>query len=229
MVSARTPYIIKKIYFSLIWDLYSSEKDLYLTFDDGPVPGITLEVLDILETYNAKATFFCIGRNVERYPEIFNQILKRGHAVGNHTYSHLKGWQTRNYEYYSDIKLAGSFIKSNLFRPPYGKIKRTQLKHLRHLYNIIMWDVMSFDFSKSVSKEKCLSIVINNIRKGSIIVFHDSVKAREKVLYALPQVIKVMQDKGYTFRSIRLDKKAFPNNSTNQGKKENPHLSAYEK
>ena len=203
MVSARTPYIIKKIYYSLIWDLHNGDKDLYLTFDDGPVPGITLEVLDILDTYNARATFFCIGRNVEKYPEIYNQILKRGHAAGNHTYSHLKGWKTRSKEYYSDIKLAGSFIKSNLFRPPYGKIKRAQLKHLRHYYNIIMWDVMSFDFSKSVSKEKCLSIVLNNIHPGSIIVFHDSVKASEKVLYALPKILKNMQDKAYTFKSIK--------------------------
>ena len=203
MVSARTPYIIKKIYYSLIWDLHNGEKNLYLTFDDGPVPGITLEVLDILDTYNARATFFCIGRNVERYPEIYSQILKRGHAVGNHTYSHLKGWKTRSNEYYSDIKLAGSFIKSNLFRPPYGKIKRAQLKHLRHYYKIIMWDVMSYDFSKSVSKEKCLSIVLNNIRPGSIIVFHDSVKAKEKVVYTLPKILINMQDKGYTFESIK--------------------------
>ncbi|UCH15259.1 MAG: polysaccharide deacetylase family protein [Bacteroidales bacterium] len=229
MVSARTPYIIKKIYYSLIWDLYSSEKDLYLTFDDGPVPDITLEVLDILETYNAKATFFCIGRNVERYPEIYNQILKKGHAAGNHTYSHLKGWKTKSNDYYSDIELAGSFINSNLFRPPYGKIKRAQLKHLRYFYNIIMWDVMSFDFRKSISKEKCLSIVLNNIRQGSIIVFHDSVKAREKVLYALPEVLKVMQDKGYTFKSIRLDKKTYPKINTDNRKKENLHLCSYEK
>lgn len=204
MVSARTPYIIKKIYYSLIWDLHNGEKDLYLTFDDGPVPGITLEVLDILDTYNARATFFCIGRNVERYPEIYSQILKRGHAVGNHTYSHLKGWKTKSKEYYSDIKLAGSFIKSNLFRPPYGKIKRAQLKHLRHHYNIIMWDVMSYDFSKSVSKEKCLSIVLNNIRPGSIIVFHDSVKAKEKVVYALPRLIKKYSNLGYTFSTINI-------------------------
>ncbi len=204
MVSARTPYIIKKIYYSLIWDLNNGEKDLYLTFDDGPTPGITLKVLNILDKYNAKATFFCIGRNVERYPEIYGQILKRGHFAGNHTYSHLKGWETESREYYSDIKLAGSFIKSNLFRPPYGKIKRTQLKHLRHYYNIIMWDVMSFDFSQSVTKEKCLSLVLNNVRPGSIIVFHDSPKASENMFYALPKLIKIYSNLGYNFSTINI-------------------------
>jgi peptidoglycan/xylan/chitin deacetylase (PgdA/CDA1 family) len=202
MVSARTPYIIKKIYYSLIWDLNDGEKDLYLTFDDGPTPEITLKTLDILDACNAKATFFCIGRNVERYSEIYSQILKRGHAAGNHTYSHLKGWKTANSEYYNDINLGGSLIESNLFRPPYGKIKRTQLKHLRHFYNIIMWDVMSYDFSKSVPKEKCLSLVLNNARPGSIIVFHDSPKASEKMFYALPKILEYFIQQNYSFKSI---------------------------
>lgn len=204
MVSARTPYIIKKIYYSLIWDLNNGEKNLYLTFDDGPTPGITLKALDILDAFNAKATFFCIGRNVERNPEIYIQILKRGHAAGNHTYSHLKGWKTENMEYYNDIELAGSLIKSSLFRPPYGKIKRTQLKYLRHFYNIIMWDLMSYDFSKSVTKEKCLSLVLNNARPGSIIVFHDSPKASEKMFYVLPKLIETYINLGYTFSTVNI-------------------------
>ena len=203
MVSARTPYIIKKIYYSLIWDLNNGEKDLYLTFDDGPTPGITLKTLDILDACNAKATFFCIGRNVEKYPEIYTQILKRGHTVGNHTYSHLKGWKTANSEYYNDIKLAGTLINTNLFRPPYGKIKRTQLKYLRHFYNIIMWDVMSYDFSKSVTKEMCLSLVLNNVRPGSIVVFHDSPKASEKMFYALPKILEYFMHHDYSFKSIQ--------------------------
>ncbi len=202
MVSARTPYIVKKIYHSLIWDLNNGEKDLYLTFDDGPSPGITIKVLDILDKYSAKATFFCIGRNVERYPDIYNQILKRGHAVGNHTYSHLKGWKTGSREYYSDIELAGMLIKSNLFRPPYGKIKRTQLKYLRHYYNIIMWDVMSYDFSRSVTRERCLSLVLNNVRPGSIIAFHDSPKASENMFYALPETLEYFIKQDYSFKSI---------------------------
>jgi len=202
MVSARTPYVIKKIYYSLIWDIRNGEKELFLTFDDGPAPEITLKVLDILDLYNAKATFFCIGRNVERYPEIYTQIPKRGHSVGNHTYSHLKGWQINNEEYYRDIELASSYIKSNLFRPPYGKIKRSQLKFLRHKYNIVMWDVMSMDYNEKLSKEKCLSIVLNNTRPGSIITFHDSVKASERVLYALPKTLEYFIKRDYSFNSI---------------------------
>jgi peptidoglycan/xylan/chitin deacetylase (PgdA/CDA1 family) len=203
MVSARTPYIIKKIYYSLIWDLQNGKKELFLTFDDGPTPDVTLKVLDILDSYNAKATFFCIGRNVERYPEIYKHILNSGHAVGNHTYSHLKGWKIKNKEYYDDIELAGTFIKSNLFRPPYGKIRLTQLKYLRKHYNIIMWDVMSFDFKQTISGEKCLSTIINNVRPGSIIVFHDSDKAKEKVLYALPGTLEFFIKHNYSFNSIQ--------------------------
>ena len=204
MVSARTPYVIKKIYYSLIWDIRNGEKELFLTFDDGPAPEITLKVLDILDLYNAKATFFCIGRNVERCPEIYNQIPKRGHSVGNHTYSHLKGWQINNEEYYRDIELASSYIKSNLFRPPYGKIKRSQLKFLRHKYNIVMWDVMSMDYNEKLSKEKCLSIVLNNIRSGSIIVFHDSMKAEKNMFYILSSLLQILSKKKYIFKSINI-------------------------
>ncbi len=204
MVSAKTPYLIKKIYYSLIWDLRDGKKEIYLTFDDGPTPSVTPRVLDILDSYNAKATFFCIGKNVERYPAIYDEILKRGHAVGNHTYSHLKGWEINNREYYADIELAGALIKSKLFRPPYGKIKRTQLKYLRHYYNIIMWDVISMDFNEKISNEKCLSVVLENIRPGSIVVFHDSVKASGKMFYALPELIKEYSILKYNFSSINL-------------------------
>jgi peptidoglycan/xylan/chitin deacetylase (PgdA/CDA1 family) len=202
MVSGRTPYFLKKIYYSLIWDLHNREKELYLTFDDGPTPEITLKILDILDSYNARATFFCLGRNVERYHDIYKEILNRNHAVGNHTYSHLKGWKTKTKEYYDDIELAGKFIKSTLFRPPYGKIKRTQLKYLRHSYKIIMWDIMSYDFKTNVSKEKCLSIVLKNVRPGSIIVFHDSPKASENMLYAVPRLLEYFMREDYKFNSI---------------------------
>lgn len=202
MVSARIPYLIKKIYYSLIWDLNNGKREIFLTFDDGPTPSVTPRVLDILDSYNAKATFFCIGRNVDRFPRIYNQILKKGHAVGNHTYSHLKGWKINNREYFADIELAGSLIKSNLFRPPYGKIKRTQLKYLRNYYNIIMWDIMSMDFNEKPSNEKCLSNVIKNVRPGSIIVFHDSTKASEKLYYTLPKVLDILGKKNYCFNKI---------------------------
>jgi peptidoglycan/xylan/chitin deacetylase (PgdA/CDA1 family) len=210
MVSGRAPYILKKIYYSLIWDLHNGEKELYLTFDDGPTPGVTLKILDILDSYNARATFFCIGRNAERYRDIYQEILNRNHAVGNHTYSHLKGWKTNNREYYDDIELAGNFIKSTLFRPPYGKIKRRQLKYLRHHYNIIMWDVMSYDFKKNISKEKCLAIVTRNARPGSIIVFHDSPKASDKMLYAVPRLLENFSSQGFSFNKIEnIGKKNF--------------------
>lgn len=202
MVSARTPYVIKKIYYSLIWDLDNGEDEVFLTFDDGPTPSTTMKVLEILDSYSIKATFFCIGRNVERHGEIYDRILENGHSVGNHTYSHLKGWKINNEEYYRDIELAGSFIKSSLFRPPYGKIKRSQLKFLKHYYNIIMWDVMSMDYKVNVSKEKCLSMVLKYVRPGSIIVFHDSVKASENMFYVLPKMLEILNKKGYSFNKI---------------------------
>ncbi len=202
MVTAKTPFILKKIYYSLIWDLKNGNKEVYITFDDGPNPDITPHVLDILDTYKAKATFFCIGRNIERHTGIYERILKNGHTTGNHTFSHLKGWITPNVEYYSDIELANTLIKSPLFRPPYGKIKRSQLKHLRMFYNIIMWDVMSSDFNQTISKEKCLQNVICNTKPGSIVVFHDSPKAGERMMYALPRTLEFLTDKGYTTKTI---------------------------
>ncbi|MBN2613951.1 MAG: polysaccharide deacetylase family protein [Bacteroidales bacterium] len=202
MLIARTPYILKKIYYSLIWDLQNGEKDIFLTFDDGPNPEITPKVLEILEQFNARATFFCIGRNVERYPDVYRQITHSGHSVGNHTYSHLKGWATTNTEYYNDIELAGKFIRSNLFRPPYGKIKRSQLKHLRQFYNIIMWDIMSSDYDRDTGKEKCLKNVLDNARPGSIIVFHDSVKASDNMLYALPRVLESFSQNGFVMKNL---------------------------
>ena len=206
MLFVKTPVLIMKLFPELIWHFSSREEEqknrVYLTFDDGPTPEITLKILDILDSYNARATFFCLGRNAERYHDIFQEILNRNHAVGNHTYSHLKGWKTKNKEYYSDIELAGNFIKSTLFRPPYGKIKRAQLKYLRHSYRIIMWDVMSYDFKTTIGKEKCLSIVLKNVRPGSIIVFHDSPKASDNMLYALPRLIENFSAQGFSFNYI---------------------------
>ncbi len=204
MVSVKTPYLIKKLFYSLIWDIKNVKKEIFITFDDGPNPTVTPKVLEILKKYSAEATFFCLGRNVERYPDIFKQIKREGHSVGNHTYSHLKGWITSNKEYYDDIELANTYIASNLFRPPYGKIKRSQLKYLRKYYNIIMWDVMSSDYNKVISKEKCLSNVINHVRPGSIIVFHDSEKANGKMLFALPKVLEKLSKENYIFSKIHI-------------------------
>ncbi len=190
MLIAHTPSLLKKIYYSLKWDLSNSENAIYLTFDDGPTPDITEEVLKILHQFEAHATFFCIGRNVERFPHLFSRIIKEGHTAGNHTYSHLNGWITKNKEYFNDIETAGHLINSSLFRPPYGKIRRSQIKQLCKTYKIIMWDILSYDFDPDVSKEKCLTNVIESLRPGSIIVFHDSIKAADRMLYALPRVLE---------------------------------------
>lgn len=196
---------MKVIYPNIVWDKRSKEKVLYLTFDDGPTPEITERVLDTLDMYQAKATFFCLGRNVERHPGVYDEILKRQHAVGNHTYSHLKGWKTKNQEYYRDIELAGQIIDSKLFRPPYGQIKRSQIRHLKNKYEITMWDVMSHDYEQRVSKERSLNAVLKYAKSGSIIVFHDSVKAYEKLSFILPELLEEFSSNGFTFKELRLD------------------------
>ncbi len=204
MIHARTSLLVKKLYHSLIWDIHDGTPSLYLTFDDGPTPEITPAVLDILDQFQAKATFFCLGRNVERFSDIFRETLARGHAVGNHTYSHLKGWKTRNQQYYDDIELAEKLIPSRLFRPPYGQIKRSQIKFLSQKFKIIMWDVMAWDFDQNKSKEDCYSIVKTLTRPGSIIVLHDSVKASRNMLYTLPRILEDYSKKSYLFKKIDL-------------------------
>jgi len=201
----KTPYLVKL--FSnknLIWDFKSVDKSIYLTFDDGPTPGITEKVLTILDEFNAKATFFCLGKNVKDNPDIFQKIITQGHSVGNHTYDHFNGWKTNENEYLLNIKKAEKYISSNLFRPPYGRIKKSQIQNIKNKYKIILWTVLSGDFDKNISKEKCLSNVINYAQKGSIIVFHDSVKAKEKILFALPEVLKYFSDKGFSFERIQI-------------------------
>jgi peptidoglycan/xylan/chitin deacetylase (PgdA/CDA1 family) len=192
----------KKIYPDVLWDRSNTGKKLYLTFDDGPTPVVTEMVLDILDKYNAKATFFCLGRNVERHPELYKEILKRGHQTGNHTYSHLKGWEVGNKEYFQDIELARQFIDSGLFRPPYGRIKRAQIKYLKKKYQIVLWDVMSHDYEKLWTRERCLRAVMRYTKEGSIIVFHDSEKAAEKVAFILPRLLDTFKEKGYSFETI---------------------------
>jgi peptidoglycan/xylan/chitin deacetylase (PgdA/CDA1 family) len=203
MLPSRTPGLVKKLYFGLTWDLYDIDDSVFLTFDDGPTPGVTEQVLDILKAYEASATFFCIGRNAERNPELCSRIRAEGHAVGNHTYSHLNGMKTKNKDYYSDIQLARSFTPSELFRPPYGMISPSQIRHLKKQYAIIMWDIMSYDYDPGVSKEKCLANVVSAVRPGSIVVFHDSVKASEKVLYALPGVLEGVRERGWKCDAIK--------------------------
>lgn len=202
MNPVQIPWILKKTLTSLTWEMDQAVPALYLTFDDGPTPGITAEVLSILDRYNAKATFFCIGRNAERYPDIFKQILANGHAAGNHTYSHLKGWYTGNRDYFNDIALAARFVPSRLFRPAYGMITPSQIRYLKRQYRIVLWSIMSFDFDRDTSPGKCLGHVLTHARPGSVVVFHDSLRASEKVLYALPRVLEHFRGKGYSFNAI---------------------------
>ena len=200
----KPPVWVRKLYWSFNWKIPSKYNNLYLTFDDGPTPEVTLWVLNELDKYNAKATFFCIGRNVDRHPEIYTEIIKRGHAVGNHTYSHLKGWQTKNREYIEDVDLASQFITSKLFRPPYGKIGRKQIKAIKSKgYKIFMWDVLSEDYNTQISPENCLNNVLKYTRNGSIIVFHDSIKGSKNLYPTLPTVLETYTEQGFEFHKLK--------------------------
>jgi peptidoglycan/xylan/chitin deacetylase (PgdA/CDA1 family) len=211
----KTPVVAKKMFPNYIWDMPTTKKELYLTFDDGPTPEITNWTLDILKQYHAKATFFCIGSNIEKHPNIFESIIKDGHAVGNHTQNHIKGWTTKNKNYLKDIKEAQTIINSKtenlqssivaLFRPPYGQIKPKQGRKLIDIgYQIIMWDVLSFDWDQDLSEEKCLENVVSKSKSGSIVVFHDSVKASRNMMYTLPKVLEYFSKKGFCFKALHL-------------------------
>jgi len=197
------PKVIKTMFPNFIWNINAEEKALYLTFDDGPTPIITDWVLDCLKDYNAEATFFCIGKNVELYPQIYNRILEEKHAIGNHTFNHLKGWKTKTSEYIEDVNKATNQINSNLFRPPYGRIKSKQSKLLiDDGFKIVMWSVLSLDWDKNVSKNQCFNNVIEKSESGSIIVFHDSEKASKNIKYVLPKALDYFTKKGYVFKRI---------------------------
>lgn len=198
------PIFIQKLFPNIVWSIKPiiNKKAIYLTFDDGPIPDITPWVLDTLDKYNAKATFFCIAKNIDIHPEIFEEIIKRGHSVGNHSYSHLKGWETPFSEYVKDIELANDSIKSNLFRPPYARFSPKQISYLKKRYNIILWNVLSRDYSKWMTKEKCTEIVCNNIKDGAIIVFHDSKKAFQNLKYTLPIVLEKATKQGFVCERI---------------------------
>lgn len=187
----------------LTWNL-ESPATIYLTFDDGPNPQVTPWVLDQLAKYNAKATFFCIGKNAEMYPEIVQRTKDEGHSIGNHTYSHCKGWGKNTGAYIEDVELANSFLGSTLFRPPYGRITKSKIRRLSARYHIIMWDILSRDYSAVVSPRKCIREVVPHLRPGAIIVFHDSLKASRNLYYALPRILATIHSHGYQCRAIDL-------------------------
>jgi len=207
----KTNKIVKKLFSNYVWSLPTNELKVYLTFDDGPTPVITEWVLEQLKKNEAKATFFCIGNNIVKHPTIFEKVIKDGHAIGNHTFNHVKGWETSNKKYTEEVTNCEEIIQkslienfqSKLFRPPYGKIKPSQSKALRkNGFKIIMWDVLSVDFDNKVTPEKCLSNVIDNVENGSIIVFHDSVKAFQNLEYALPKTLVFLKNKGFVCEKL---------------------------
>jgi peptidoglycan/xylan/chitin deacetylase (PgdA/CDA1 family) len=208
----KTPWWLKKLYPRCVWDIPAREKVLYLTFDDGPHPEVTPFVLDTLKQYNAKATFFCIGKNVAAHKDVYRSMLDDGHRAGNHTFHHLNGWKATDEHYLKNILEAGKYIDSNLFRPPYGRITRFQVKLLSGIRNspvnnnfsIIMWDVLSGDFDRSLTGAACASYVTKNAQPGSIVVFHDSEKAFPRLREALPKTLEHFSKAGYRFESIRL-------------------------
>ena len=202
MYVPKVPGIFWRLFPGLLWKMPETDRSLFLTFDDGPIPGVTDFALEQLEKFGAKATFFCLGKNVEAHPALYQRIIKSGHAIGNHTYHHLNGWETDDEIYYDDIDRCAQKVNSRYFRPPYGKITMAQINYLKPHYKIVMWDVMSGDFDPEISKEKCLKNVINNASDGSIIVMHDSAKAEPKLRFALPKILEHFSEKGYLFLAI---------------------------
>lgn len=216
LIPIKIPKFVKKLFPNYVWDLATSQKVIYLTFDDGPTPYITNWTLDVLKAYHAKATFFCIGNNIEKHPDIFVKVLNNGHAIGNHTLNHVKGWSTSLELYLNEVAITQDLIDkaifnttkhtsqgSNLFRPPFGKIKNRQGKALLKLgYKIVMWDILTFDWKTNITKEACLKNAIYKTTNGSIVVFHDSVKASKNMQYVLPKMLEHFSKKGYVFKSL---------------------------
>lgn len=202
MYLVHTPGFIQSLFPNFIWRVETEEKLIYLTFDDGPIPEVTPWVLEQLKEYNAKATFFCVGDNVRKYPGIFRELILHGHAIGNHTFNHLSGWASENIPYYHNIRHCANLVHSDLFRPPYGRLKPKQAQFLQRHYKIVMWDVLSGDFDPNIDGPQCFKNVMYNARPGSIVVFHDSVKSFETLQFALPKTLEYFNGLGYRFESL---------------------------
>lgn len=201
MFIEQPPFILRRIW-RAHWRLPRTPKCVYLTFDDGPCPDTTPQLLDILDSYGVKATFFCVGDNVRKHPALFDELLRRGHAVGNHTMHHLRGFNYTEREYIKDVMAADSLIRSPLFRPPYGRITLKQIRHLKRHFTVIMWDVITRDYNARLTPEKVTGIVKRYSRNGSIIVFHDSVKASKNMFRAIRPSIEWLKEQGYEFRTL---------------------------
>lgn len=205
MYLAYSPFWLRWLYPTLTWHKSRKEKYVYLTFDDGPIPVVTPYVLNTLKKYDCKATFFCIGDNIDKNPSILSDVIAEGHTVGNHTYNHLRGWKTSDGDYLDSVRKASVLTGTRLFRPPYGRIKKSQITDIRKHFpetEIVMWDVLSGDFDESITKEQCVENVLKHCKNGSIIVFHDSLKAFERLEYALPIVLENLSEKGFQFKTL---------------------------
>ena len=199
----QTPKIIRQLYKNSLWKIKTNQPELYLTFDDGPIAELTPWVLDTLSKYGAKATFFCVGENVQKHTEIVERIIKEGHSIGNHTFNHLNGWKTKNKMYLQNVDEFRKLIKTKLFRPPYGKIKMFQFNKLKKTYRIVFWDVLSHDYHSKMSPITCLNNSIKYTRNGSIIVFHDNIKAENNLKYVLPRYIEHFLKLNYKFLPLK--------------------------
>jgi peptidoglycan/xylan/chitin deacetylase (PgdA/CDA1 family) len=204
----RTPKLIQRWFSGFTWTGDYSDKRVYLTFDDGPIPGVTPWVLEQLAQYNAKATFFCVGENAERYPEVLQQVIAAGHSVGNHTHNHLSGWSSEVDAYVQNVDRCAEVIDSRLFRPPYGRLSPRKAQILQRKYRIVMWDVLSGDFDQDINPLACLRNVLDNVKPGSIVVFHDSIKSEPNLRYVLPRTLEVLSNQGYTFSAIPQQKRS---------------------
>ena len=205
MYQTNSPFWLQWFYPTLTWYKNRKEKSIYLTFDDGPIPVVTPYVLNTLKKFDAKATFFCIGENIDKYPEIYADVISEGHMIGNHTYNHLNGWITGNDDYLNNIKKCSELTGNKLFRPPYGRIKKSQISAIREQIpetEILMWDVLSGDFDQTISTQTCINNVLKNSRNGSIIVFHDSIKAFDRLEHSLPVILENLSNNGFIFKAL---------------------------
>ena len=205
----KTPAWLKYLYPSLTWDRSEHpDKVIYLTFDDGPIPEVTEFVLDTLDHFEAKATFFCVGENIEKHQSVASAVLERGHLIGNHTHNHIKGWNTSNEKYADNIRLCDAAIEglgisnNNYFRPPYGRIGPGQIKMIKSDYEIVMWDVLTGDYNSALSANAIFKSVTKVTQPGSIVLFHDSIKAYPRMKEVLPDYLSYFSERGYTFKTL---------------------------
>jgi peptidoglycan/xylan/chitin deacetylase (PgdA/CDA1 family) len=200
---ARPPKLLQNLLPQCYWNLPNKQNKIYLTFDDGPTPEVLPLILKTLDTYKVPATFFCVGENMQKHPDLVKEMLKRNHVIGNHTFNHISGWRTKNVDYFENVEACQKVYKSKLFRPPYGRLRASQANELRRKYKIIMWNVLSYDYDKKVLPEICFRNVIDATKSGSVIVFHDNVKALKNLEYALPRSIDFLLKKDFVFDVIK--------------------------